>query len=220
MSLYSLVQIASFAIVDSINVLLIAVLFIVRVDSKQARKRIIPSSWLLIASDFTGVLFAAALVSLLIRGAGWDLRPILDSAWFGVIFVALGLVAARSAVRGDSSVRLAKAFSAYVTGSPGNTILLGVSLGVVQSLTSGPFWGGLVVISASVDVVVAMVVTLVFYSMVALLVPVIFEISLCLFPLSRRITLDYLASRGMAAIAVLLLAIGSLHLLSSLWSSP
>lgn len=133
----------SFALLDSVNVLLIGI--IVAISVLLPRKgKYGPISTLLIAGDWLGVFLLSIVVMLVFDGLEDIVQGFLDSIWFGVILLAIGIVSfIATLVSKTESTRKLDGFLAPVKTPSWKTVGAGFLLGVVQSATSGPFYLGL-----------------------------------------------------------------------------
>lgn len=134
------------AFVDSVNLLLIGVIAAVGI---AARRDYAATTALLIAGDWCGVAGLALVMLAIFDGLGPAVKDFVDGPVFGILLVATGLVTAVLAVRGgDNGALTEKIMRPLRTPGP-LTVLTGVVLGVVQSATSAPFYGGLALLSAA-----------------------------------------------------------------------
>lgn len=134
------------AFVDSVNLLLIGVIVSVGI---AARRDYAATTALLIAGDWCGVAGLALVILAIFDGLGPAVKDFVDGPVFGILLVATGLVTAVLAVRGgDNGALTEKIMRPLRTPGP-LTVLTGVVLGVVQSATSAPFYGGLALLSAA-----------------------------------------------------------------------
>ncbi|WP_151550230.1 MULTISPECIES: hypothetical protein [Corynebacterium] len=179
----------TFAFVDSINVLLIGVVAAIGV-SLPARDRLYPRvAALLICGDWLGV-FSLALVTLFVfDGIGDAVKHFVDSPWFGALLIAAGLLIGLMALRGGSNSQLIDRILRPLQQPSALTMLTGFILGLAQSATSGPFFGGLAVLSAEGLTDIDRYLGLVFYASVALSLPTLSAIAVGLVRNRPRSTL-------------------------------
>lgn len=133
----------SFALADSINVLLIGVLFAVGVmHPKPARYGKIAA--VLVLGDWLGVLLLSAVTMLLFDSINEVVHTVLESPALGLLLIALGVLSLVVAWRGggDSSVMVAR-LAKPLQKAGLSTFTSGMVLGLVQSATSLPFFVGL-----------------------------------------------------------------------------
>ncbi|HIW96692.1 MAG TPA: hypothetical protein H9867_09495 [Candidatus Corynebacterium gallistercoris] len=132
----------SFALLDSINVLLIGVLFAVAVmHPNPARYGRIAT--VLVAGDWAGVFVLSIPTLAVFNSIEHKVRAAVDSPIFGIILIVFGLVSAILTVRGgDPAPLIAKLTKPLQRPSPG-TFFSGMALGAIQSITSLPFFMGL-----------------------------------------------------------------------------
>ena len=89
----------SFALADSVNVLLIGVLFAVAVMHPKPR-RYAPIAAVLVAGDWFGVFLLSLAVLLLFNGISDAVQTALASPIFGLVLIAVGLLSAFLTLRG------------------------------------------------------------------------------------------------------------------------
>lgn len=139
----------SFALLDSLNVLLIGVvvaLGIMLPPTGPYRK----VAALLVAGDWLGVFLLALATMALFDGLGGIVENALESPLFGILLIGAGLLSLLLALRGSGEgddKMIARIIGPLQTPSY-RTVLMGLGLGIVQSLTSVPFFAGLAVLSA------------------------------------------------------------------------
>ncbi|GAB3597877.1 hypothetical protein GCM10027580_28080 [Corynebacterium faecale] len=136
-----LFTIAPYALIDSVNLLLIGVVLLSRLFSDLRNK----ISWISISilfGDFVGIVLAGLIAFTVVNRTGLNAQEILESPIFGGALIAvglLGLIAARSSHLVSSVYKSIR----FVGKRKLNAILFAVFTGLVQSLTSIPFWGGI-----------------------------------------------------------------------------
>lgn len=139
----------SFALLDSLNVLLIGVVVALGIMLPRTgpyRK----VATLLVAGDWLGVFLLALATMALFDGLGEVVENALESPFFGILLIGAGLLSLLLALRGSGDgddKMIARIIGPLQTPSH-RTVLMGLGLGVVQSLTSVPFFAGLAVLSA------------------------------------------------------------------------
>lgn len=158
----------TFAFVDSINLLLIGVIVAVGIT---VPRRYAAITSLLIAGDWLGVAGLALVMLLVFDGLGPVVQRFVEGPVFGVILVVVGLATALLALRGGSNSELVEKIMRPLRAPNLLTVLTGVVLGVVQSATSVPFYGGLAVLSAAGIEPAVRYGSLVLYATVALSLP-------------------------------------------------
>lgn len=214
----------SFAFIDSINVLLIGVIVAVGVVASQSQRQYAKITALLIAGDWLGVASLAAVMLFVFDGLGPVVQRFVEGPIFGWLLIATGLLTAALALRGGDNHALVERVMRSLRAPNALTVLTGFVLGVVQSATSAPFFGGLAVLSATGIDTATKYSFLVLYATVALSLP-----TLCALLVGWvRAKPDSLAGRGFAwarshpdtvsliatwAVSVLLGAVGVAHLL-------
>ncbi|AWB83417.1 hypothetical protein [Corynebacterium liangguodongii] len=160
----------SFAFVDSINLLLIGVILAVGIVV-PAGGRFARITGLLIAGDWLGVAGLALVMLAIFDGLGPVVRSFVDGPIFGLVLVATGLATALLALRGGDNSELIERIMGPLRRPGPMTVLTGFILGVVQSATSVPFYGGLALLSAAGIEVAVRYGSLVAYATVALSLP-------------------------------------------------
>lgn len=158
-----------FAMLDSVNLLLIGVIVALGVMLQFGVYRRVVS--LLVFGSWFGFLIAAVLVFLLFDAIGDPIIRLVESALFGILLIATGVVTGiltlRSGGDGEPSALQQRLLGPLKVASP-KTIGMGVALGIAQSLTSVPFLGGLAVLTVQVPSVGMQALGLVLYATVAL----------------------------------------------------
>lgn len=142
----ALYTIAPYALIDSVNLLLIGVILLSRLY-RSLRDKIRWISLSILFGDLAGIMMAGMVALSVVRYTDLDPQGILNSPFFGYSLIAVGLLGL-SAVK---SKRLASSVSRsvqFVGKRRLNSILFSVTVGAVQSLTSIPFWGGILEIEA------------------------------------------------------------------------
>lgn len=143
-------QAVSFALLDSLNALLIGVIVALGVmlpRTGRYRRIVI----LLIAGDWLGVLLLALVTLLIFDGLGDLVQRALESPIFGLLLIAAGVITliltARNSGNGDSA--LVRRLLGPLRTPSAKTAGVGFLLGVIQSATSLPFFIGLGYLSTS-----------------------------------------------------------------------
>lgn len=135
------------AFADSVNALLIGILVAIGIMLPRGSYRRIAA--LVIVGDWCGVLTAAAVVMFIFVGIQDKVAAALESPAIGwgliVIGVGLGVLAWRS--KGEPNDLVHKLLGPLRTPSP-KTVAVGYFMGVIQSLTSVPFFYGLMHLAA------------------------------------------------------------------------
>lgn len=160
-----------FAFVDSINLLLIGVIVAVGVMLPRASGRYARTTALLIAGDWCGVAALAFLMLVVFDGLGDVVQRFVEGPIFGILLIATGIATGVLALCGGDNSGLVNRILEPLKTPSAKTVLVGLALGLIQSATSVPFYGGLAVLStAGVDVAVRYA-FLVLYATVALSLP-------------------------------------------------
>ncbi|MCS5480383.1 GAP family protein [Corynebacterium sp. YIM 101645] len=167
-------QAVSFALLDSLNALLIGVIVALGVMlPRTGRYRRIVT--LLIAGDWLGVLLLALVTLLIFDGLGDLVQQALESPVFGILLIVTGVITlvltARNSENGDSAL-VRKLLEPLQTPSA-KTVGVGFLLGVIQSATSFPFFFGLGYLSTSGYGPAVRYIGLFFYASLALSLPAI-----------------------------------------------
>ena len=156
-------------------------------------------------------------------GLGDVVQRFVEGPVFGILLIATGVVTGVLALRGGDNSGLVNRILAPLRTPSAKTVLVGFVLGLIQSATSVPFYGGLAVLSAAgVDLAVRYT-FLVLYATVALSLPTVCAL---LVGWVRRAP-DSPAGRAFAAarenpgkvslaatwaVALLLIVLGTVHL--------
>ncbi|WP_165164568.1 hypothetical protein [Corynebacterium qintianiae] len=163
----------SFAFVDSINLLLIGVIVAVGIVVPAGRGQYAKITSLLIAGDWLGVASLALLMLAIFDGLGPVVKEFVEGPVFGIILIATGLATGLLALRGgDNSAIIERVMGPLRAPGP-LTVLTGFVLGVVQSATSVPFYGGLALLSTAGIEPLVRYSSLVLYATVALSLPTV-----------------------------------------------
>lgn len=213
----------SFALLDSLNVLLIGVLFAIAVlHSRNSRYGRVAG--LLIAGDWFGVFVLSILTLAFFDWIGGTVHRVLDSPVFGIALVLVGVASAVAAFRGGDISGLIERVLRPLQRPSMKTFCTGMALGLIQSVTSGPFFVGLAFLSTAEISTVARYSGAIWYATLALSLPALCGLVLGFvlrFPESPVAqALESLRSRreGLSAasgylVAVILIGVGVLHLL-------
>ncbi|AZA11060.1 sulfite exporter TauE/SafE family protein [Corynebacterium gerontici] len=161
----------SYALLDSINVLLIGVIVAIGVVLPAGGHygRIVAR---LIVGDWLGVFVTSVPVLLLFDSIGAPIRRAIESSWFGVVLILVGVLSAVLTWRsgGDSSAIVGRVMR-WLREPSARTAGVGFVLGAVQSLTSVPFYIGLGFLSVGGLSVLLRYSALVLYASLALSLP-------------------------------------------------
>ena len=211
----------TYAFLDSINVLLIAVVVALGMMLPAGRyRRITP---LLVFGDWLGVAVLALAVLVVFDGLGDQVAALVESPLFGVLLIITGLATAVLTFRGGDSSALVEKILAPLRTPSIMTVATGFVLGAIQSVTSVPFFAGLAVLSAGGLPVVERYLGLILYASVALSLPTLVAIAVGIVRHRPNSWLGRIfaaardnqarVSRGAGyLVAVLLILIGALHL--------
>lgn len=214
----------SLAFIDSVNLLLIAVIVAVGIVVPRENRRYAKVTGLLIAGDWLGVASLAALMLLIFDGLGDTVQRFVEGPVFGILLIVTGVVTGLLALRGGDNAGLVQKVMGPLAVPSISTVLTGVVLGLVQSATSVPFYGGLALLSAAGIEPVQRYAAIPLYATVALSLP-----TLCALLVGWvRAKPNSAAGRAFAwaranpktvslaatwAVSVMLIALGALHLL-------
>lgn len=215
------------AFIDSINLLLIAVLAAVGILAPREGGRYGKFSALLIAGDWLGVASLALVMLVVFDSLGPAMQRVVDGPVFGIVLIVTGLVTGLLAMRGGDNSQLVARILRPLRTPTSLTVLTGFLLGVVQSATSAPFYGGLVLLSVAGVAPLVRYCAVPLYATVALSLP-----TLCALLIAWvRAAPESVAGRGFEwaranpqlvssaatwVVAALLIILGALHLLPRL----
>lgn len=212
-----------FAFVDSINLLLIGVIVAVGVMLPRAGGRYARTTALLIAGDWCGVAALAFLMLVVFDGLGDVVQRFVEGPIFGILLIATGIATGVLALRGGDNSGLVNRILEPLKTPSAKTVLVGLALGLIQSATSVPFYGGLAVLStAGVDVAVRYA-FLVLYATVALSLPTLCALAVGwvrrapesaagrVFNAARE-NLEKVSLGATWAVALLLIVLGTVHM--------
>lgn len=161
----------SFAFADSVNALLIGVIVAIGIMLPRGRYRKVAP--LLIAGDWLGVFLLALVVMYVFVGLEDVVRAILQSPLFGLVLIVVGLGTAfmtwKSKPGGTNA--LVEKLLGPLRQPSFKTVLTGFVLGVAQSITSVPFFGGIAVLAAGDFSDLARYGGMVWYASIALSLP-------------------------------------------------
>ncbi|KAB3523064.1 hypothetical protein F8377_02580 [Corynebacterium zhongnanshanii] len=211
MNLSLLGAVAPFALIDSLNLLLFAFIFLLRVTHGDQRERFVGQASLVLCADYLGILAACGVILSLLHLSAIDPAVVLESAFFGLAFIALGLVALYGTWKGKSILagarKLLGSFSRNIVALLG----LGFLTGLIQSLTSLPFWGGIMYALGNEEELQAHYFSLA-YSSLAISTPLVLFIAVAAMrPLPERVLQRHERTCNWA-IAILLTLLGVMHL--------
>lgn len=136
-----------YALLDSVNALLIGILVAIGIMLPRGMYRKIAT--LVVVGDWLGVLAATALVFSIFLGIKDQIISVLDSPIAGIVLIVVGVLLALGAWRskGESNPLVEKLLGPLRTPSL-LTGLVGFAMGIIQSLTSVPFYYGLMHLAA------------------------------------------------------------------------
>lgn len=137
----------TYALADSINALLIGIVVTVGIMLPRGQyRKVVP---LIIIGDWLGVFVTAAATMLVLDQVKQHVDRFLASPVLGIVLIVLGLVAAVGSWRssGEPSPLIGRLLEPLKSAS-WMTAAIGFVMGAVQSLTSGPFFIGLMYLAA------------------------------------------------------------------------
>ena len=134
------------AFIDSVNLLLIGVIVAVGI---AARDNYAKTTALLIAGDWCGVAGLALIMLVIFDGLGPVVQRFVEGPVFGILLIATGVLTAVLAIRGGDNQALTQRIMRSLQQPGPATVLTGFILGLIQSATSMPFYGGLALLSAA-----------------------------------------------------------------------
>lgn len=163
---------ASYALLDSVNVLLIGVLFAVAVlHAKTGRYGKI--AFLLVLGDWTGVFLLAVLTYLLFGNVEDQVRHVLESPIFAAVLIGIGLLSAILTFRGGDLTEMINRLARPLQRASFKTFTSGMTLGAIQSATSVPFFAGLAYLTTTDLSFTLKALALVLYACLALSLPAV-----------------------------------------------
>lgn len=164
----------SFALLDSVNVLLIGIIVAIAAFLPRGGKYGLIAT-LLILGDWLGVFILCLIVMVIFDGLDELVQQFLDSPVFGIVLIAVGVISfiATKLSKGDGNTEMIEKFLAPVRKPSFITVVAGFILGLIQSATSAPFYAGLAVLSAGDFSVAIRYGGLVIYASLALSLPTI-----------------------------------------------
>ncbi|APT92943.1 membrane protein [Corynebacterium phocae] len=137
----------SYALADSVNALLIGILVAIGIMLPRGQYRKVAA--LVIVGDWLGVLAASAVVTFIFVGIRDHIEALLASPIAGwlLIVVGLGLAVLSWRSKGQSNALVERLLVPLRVPSK-STVAIGFIMGAVQSLTSLPFFLGLMFLAA------------------------------------------------------------------------
>ncbi|MDO4760967.1 MAG: GAP family protein [Corynebacterium sp.] len=160
----------TYALLDSLNVLLIGVVVAIGVMLPRTAKY--PKiATLLIAGDWMGVFVLALATMFVFDGIGEPIKQLVESPAFGIILIVVGLMSIGMTIRGGDTTAITNKLLPPLQTPTVKTFAAGFVLGLVQSATSAPFFAGIAVLSAGDFSVATRYVGMIFYASLALSLP-------------------------------------------------
>ncbi|GAA1474747.1 GAP family protein [Corynebacterium felinum] len=160
----------TYALLDSLNVLLIGVVVAIGVMLPRTAKY--PKiATLLIAGDWMGVFILALATMFVFDGIGEPIKQLVESPAFGIILIVVGLMSIGMTIRGGDTTAITNKLLPPLQTPTVKTFAAGFVLGLVQSATSAPFFAGIAVLSAGDFSVATRYVGMIFYASLALSLP-------------------------------------------------
>lgn len=160
----------SFALLDSVNVLLVGVLFAVAVlHARTGRYGKI--ALLLVTGDWMGVFLLAAVTYAIFGNVEDQVRRVLESPLFAGVLIAVGLLSAILTFRGGDPTDLINRLARPLQRPSMKTFGSGMALGAIQSITSMPFFAGLAYLTTTHLSLGGEVIAIMLYATLALSLP-------------------------------------------------
>lgn len=169
-----MLSVLTFALIDSVNALLIGVIVGIGVVLPKKYGR---TASLLVAGDWLGVFAVSVLCLVFFDAIGDTVQSLVHSPVFGWLLIITGVFVLVMAFRGGESNGLVEKILVPLRTPSIKTVLMGVILGAVQSLTSAPFYGGLLLLSTGGFTVFTRYITLFLYATLALSLPALCAIA-------------------------------------------
>ncbi|MDU0478202.1 hypothetical protein QVA66_02990 [Staphylococcus chromogenes] len=160
----------TFALLDSINLLLIGVVVVMGVVLPPSA-RYNRTAALLIGGDWLGVFLVSIPVLALLDQVRSKVEAVLNSPILGWALIAVGVLGLFSTLRGTDTSGLVNRIMEPLREPTLKTALAGFILGVVQSITSWPFYTGLAFLATGDFSTSAKYVGLLGYASLALSLP-------------------------------------------------
>ncbi|WP_459611258.1 hypothetical protein [Corynebacterium urogenitale] len=165
----------SYALLDSLNVLLIGVLFAVAVMHARTGKYGKVAA-LLVFGDWFGVFVLSLATLLLFDWIGEPVQHFLESPIMGYSLVIVGVISAILSYRGGDPTPMIDRLVAPLQNPNATTFGAGMVLGLIQSATSFPFFAGLGYLSVTDVAIPVKYIGLVLYASLALSLPFAFAL--------------------------------------------
>ncbi|MGZ7496243.1 hypothetical protein ACXM2N_03990 [Corynebacterium sp. ZY180755] len=160
----------SFALLDSVNLLLIGVLVAIGIFLPRSGKyRSIAS--LLVIGDWLGVFLLSLATMFIFNGLQDVVQSLISSPIFGIVLIAVGVLGVFFTWRGGDSSALVEKMLPPLKTPTWKTFATGFILGVVQSVTSVPFFSGIAYLSVGDYSTLVKYVGMFFYACLALSLP-------------------------------------------------
>lgn len=170
-----MLYVLSFALADTVNFLLIGVLVAVGIAQplKDKGGRYGAVATRLVFGDWLGVLALSLLTMVVFDGLGEKIKTLVESPVLGILLILTGVVGAVLAWRGggDGSSGIVRRIMKPLTTPSWATVGTGLVLGLVQSVTSIPFFTGIAVMSAGDFATLTRYIGMIAYASVALSLP-------------------------------------------------
>ena len=137
-----------YALGDSVNALLIGILVAIGIMLPRGRYRKIAT--LVVIGDWLGVVAAAAAVLFFLLGVRERIQHILESPVAGIVLIVVGIALGIGAWRSQGSPNeLVRRLMEPLQRPSATTVGIGFAMGAIQSLTSVPFYYGLLHLAAT-----------------------------------------------------------------------
>ncbi|MDO4927538.1 MAG: hypothetical protein Q3976_00500 [Corynebacterium sp.] len=217
-----MLQAVSFALIDSINLLLIGILVAIAVLI-PAQGPYAKVASLLLIGDWFGVFLAALPTFWLFSAIQDSVQAVLGSSIFGIVLIVSGLLGVLLTWRSDGKNNVGARILGPLRMPGWKTVVTGTLLGAIQSLTSVPFYGGLAYLATtglhySLDIV-----ALALYASLAISLPIASALGLGIVrqfpesPVGRgflwlRLHTHFAGKLAAYGVGIVLVFIGVLHL--------
>lgn len=159
-----------YAFFDSVNALLIGILVAIGIMLPRGVYRKVAT--FVVVGDWLGVLAATAAVLFIFVGIREHIIAALESPAVGIVLIVVGVLLAIGAWRsqGEPNPLVERLLGPLRMPSP-HTAGIGFAMGVIQSLTSVPFYGGLIHLAAGEFSAAVLVGAVLLYATLALSLP-------------------------------------------------
>ncbi|MCS4531764.1 hypothetical protein N7326_04640 [Corynebacterium sp. ES2794-CONJ1] len=137
----------TYAFLDSLNVLLIGIVVALGIMLPE-RSRYRHVVGVLIVGDWLGVFLLALSTMFIFDQLGDVVRKAVSSPIFGWLLIFVGILSIVMTARGGDSQAMVAKFLPPLHTPSFRTLIMGLFIGLAQSVTSVPFFAGIAVLSA------------------------------------------------------------------------